>query len=150
MNYVTPKYEQKEIAYLCYKDQVVKCQIKEIIIHYTITEPKIVYFVRPFGITETIKVEKESDLVSTLDEAKQITIKRVKVVYTKEKLQKEYKDKIKAISDRYETLLKNYKSDVKKTIDAINEKTDEWYDNKEKEYQELVNKENSNESTPQV
>lgn len=150
MEYVTPKFEQKQIVYLVQRFTPIKCVVDELYIHYTVNGPKIMYVLRAYGMGQPVNNISEDVLYSTLEEAKEAAIRSYKNSYSKDKIRKEYKEQLKKITERYEPLLKNFNEKFKETIKNIEAVTEEQYDKYEEDYQKSLQpktEEQSNEST---
>lgn len=138
MEYVTPKFEQNQIVYLVQKFTPIKCVVSELYIHYTINGPKIMYILRPYGMKDVVNNISEDVLYSTIEEAKEASIRSYKNFYVKDKIRKEYKEQLKKITERYEPLLKEFDKRVKETIKNIEAVTEEQYDKYEEDYQKSL------------
>ncbi len=150
MNYVTPKYAQNSVVYLVIQNNIYKCIVLEIIIKYLIDKTEIIYSLRPYGLRPTDAVQaNETELYATLNTAKQIAHNQLNNNLSKEKLQKAYRENLKKITEKYEPLIKNYKKEMKKLHDFIDNVNDATYDEKEENYQKSLTEkdvENVNES----
>lgn len=138
MEYVYPKFEQKQIVYLVQRFTPIKCVVDELYIHYTINGPKIMYVLRAYGMKDVVNNIPEDSLYSTMEEAKEVAIRSYKNSYSKDKIRKEYKEQLKKITDRYEPLLNDFNKNFKQTIKNIESVTEEQYDKYEEEYQKSL------------
>jgi hypothetical protein len=147
MEFVTPKFEQNQIVYIVQQFTPIKCTVSELYIHYTVNGPKIKYVLRAYGLSQPINDIDEERLYATMDDAKKVAINKFKNLYSKERLKKEYKEQLKAITDKYEPRLKDFNTFFKTTIQNIEKVNDEQYDKFEADYQQKINESKKEKST---
>lgn len=145
MEYVTPKFTQKQIVYLIHGNTIVKSEVSEIFIHYQVEKTIIKYSLRPYGMNQFVTKEEE-EIKATLKEAQDIVLRKIKVGYSKADLRKQYKEEIKRVSEKYEKMLKTFDDDLKNLIKRIENLQDSEWDNLEAEYINASQKKETGES----
>lgn len=97
------KYKQNNVLYLVRGTAFSKCIVEEIIIHYTQQNIVIKYIVRPYGsdVKNCIPMN-ENELVTTLEEAKEIVVK--------------------CLTDNYNRSLENIKNTTNELFDNLETK----------------------------
>lgn len=103
-------YKLNDILYICNGVQFIKCKVEEIIIHQTQKEPIVKYIIRPFGVGVD----------------KCVTVEEKDLVSTFQEAYDRTKDYCAKLSASYYERLEKF--------------TEEYFDNREKDYQESLNK----------
>ena len=124
-----------DIKYLKHGSYVVKCEVEEIINHQT--KEKLIQkgIVRPYGIKDFITVDV-ADLFDTLEEAKEACLEEIGITYTKENIQNNYDQAIVQTKEKFEKALSDFDANYDLVIKTVKNRTDEYFDDLEKEYQE--------------
>jgi molecular chaperone DnaK (HSP70) len=117
----------------------VKCVVEEIIKHYTKDAVLEKIIVRPYGLKDHATIDAK-DVYNTLYEAKLAAIEEVNTTFTKENIQKNYDTAKEQMEEKFSKALNDFDENLKKVMDSIEQLSDEYYDEVEKNYQEELAK----------
>jgi hypothetical protein len=131
-----------DIKYLRRGSLVVKCVVEEIITRQTREKLIKKIIVRPYGIKDFITVDAE-DIFDTLEEAKEACLEEIERTYVKENIQNNYEQAITQTKEKFEKALAEFDANYDLVIKTVKNRTEEYFDDFEKEYQEKKSQEKS-------
>jgi TRAP-type C4-dicarboxylate transport system substrate-binding protein len=131
-----------DIKYFKHGTFAVKCVVEEIINHYTKNGLIEKIIVRPYGLKDHATIDAK-DVYDTLEQAKYAAMEEVTKTYTKENISNNYQTAKQQMQEKFDKALADFDENLVKVMDAIEQATDEYYDEVEAKYQEELVSEKS-------
>jgi len=137
---ILTKLKMNDIAYFIHGQRLVKGVVDEIVVHYQQEKTVVKYMIRPYGINKFVTIDEDC-VYGNIDEPKEKILEDLRVKYTKANIKHNYKLAKKEMRSKFEVEMAKFDENSRMIEETINNISDEYYDNLEKERLEKAEQE---------
>ena len=128
------QFNLNDIVYFIHGTNLIKGIIDEYYLHYTQEKVIIKYIIRPYGLADHVTID-EDKIYTNFEEPKKVIIRDLKETYTKDNIKRNYKEARKQMEKKYKKEVKDFDTNFKVAINAIEKTNDDLFNDMEDAYQ---------------